>query len=186
MTEPDATPPPIPYVPGPTPRLEATPPVIVPEPPKRGARPLAFAVVGLVAGLAIGAGATVALDGGSADPALAAATPGVSPVYVTVTVTVAAPTTAAATTSPPAPPTTAAAPPPAATIEDGTWTVGEDVPAGTYKVTGAGSNCYWAILKSGTNGRDIVDNHLGGGNLRVTIKAGQDFETHRCGMWIKV
>ncbi len=85
----------------------------------------------------------------------------------------------------PADPTTAAKPA-APTITDGTWTVGEDFPAGTYKTTGSGSTCYWAIYKSGTNGSDIIDNHIGGGNLRVTLKAGQDFETARCGTWAKV
>ena len=81
--------------------------------------------------------------------------------------------------------TAVAAPPAVATIVDGMWTIGEDAPAGTYKVVAAGDTCYWAILKSGTNGSDIVDNHLGGGNLRVTLKAGQDFETKRCGTWVR-
>lgn len=75
---------------------------------------------------------------------------------------------------------------PATTITDGTWTVGADIVAGTYKTTGAGGDCYWAILKTGSNGADIVNNHVGGGNLRVTLKAGQDFETERCGTWQKV
>lgn len=97
------------------------------------------------------------------------------------------PTSAIATVQPTAvatlPPASVA--PAAPSISDGTWTVGEDVPAGTYKVTGAGSTCYWSITKSGSNGADIIDNHLGGGNLRVTLKAGQDFETARCGTWVK-
>jgi hypothetical protein len=54
-----------------------------------------------------------------------------------------------------------------------------------YKVIGAGSNCYWGIYKSGANGSDIIDNHIGGGNLRITLKAGQDFRTERCGTWTK-
>lgn len=74
-------------------------------------------------------------------------------------------------------------------IDDGVWTVGEDVPAGTYKVTAAlaaGAGCYWKISTSGTNGRDIVDNALPKGGLpRVTLAAGQDFETKRCGTWRK-
>jgi hypothetical protein len=80
-------------------------------------------------------------------------------------------------------------PPPAAkpTIEDGVWTVGEDIPAGTYKVTEKISGmCYWAITKSGTNGSDIIDNDIPSGGLpRVTIKKGQDFETNGCGTWKK-
>lgn len=91
---------------------------------------------------------------------------------------------AAAVTTKPAPP-----PPPAAkpTIEDGVWVVGEDVPAGIYKVTAAvGSDCYWSITKSGTNGSDIIDNGIPGGGLpKVTIKKGQDFETRGCGTWQK-
>lgn len=92
----------------------------------------------------------------------------------------------------PAPPSSPAAPPPAAgpatAIDDGTYTVGagpDNIAAGTYKVTGADKKCYWAIYKSGQN-QDfsaMVNNHLGGGNLSVTLKAGQDFETKRCGTW---
>lgn len=94
------------------------------------------------------------------------------------------PTTGAPATTPAAV-TAAPATPAVPSITDGTWTVGEDIPAGTYKVTGAGSTCYWKIAKSGTNGSDIIDNHIGGGNLRVVLKAGQDFETARCGTWVK-
>lgn len=73
------------------------------------------------------------------------------------------------------------------TIEDGYWVVGEDVPPGTYKVTAAASDdCYWAIYKSDTNGDEIIDNYLGGGRPKVTLKKGQDFETARCGTWKKV
>lgn len=74
------------------------------------------------------------------------------------------------------------------TIEDGIWTVGEDIPAGTYKVTAKvnGMDCYWSITKSGTNGSDIIDNALPTGGLpKVTLKKGQDFETNRCGTWKK-
>lgn len=72
------------------------------------------------------------------------------------------------------------------TINEGTWTVGEDFPAGTYKTTGSGPDCYWQISPAGSNGSQITDNHLGGGNLRVTLKAGQEFTTERCGVWTKV
>lgn len=101
------------------------------------------------------------------------------PVVAEATPTATIPPVATAKT--PDAPKTPAAP----QISDGTWTVGEDFPAGTYKVTGASDTCYWAILKSGTNGEDIISNHLGGGNLRVTLKTGQDFETQRCGTWQK-
>lgn len=72
------------------------------------------------------------------------------------------------------------------TINEGTWTVGEDFPAGTYRTTGSGPDCYWQISPAGSNGSQITDNHLGGGNLRVTLKAGQEFTTERCGVWTKV
>lgn len=78
----------------------------------------------------------------------------------------------------------------APTIEDGTWVVGEDVPAGTYKVNaniGADGTCYWSITKSGSNGGDIVQNDLvQGGRPKVTIKKGHDFTTRDCGTWTKV
>lgn len=99
----------------------------------------------------------------------------------------AAPATTQAATPTKAAPTTQAAPAgPATTITDGTWTVGEDIAAGTYKTTGSDSNCYWSITKTGSNGQDIINNHIGGGNLRVTLKVGQDFESARCGTWTKV
>jgi hypothetical protein len=121
----------------------------------------------------------VAPESGTTTPAAntpAATTP--------VATTPAATTPVATTPAAPPPPTKAAAP----TIDDGTWTVGEDIPAGTYRVTGAGGDCYWAIYKSGQN-QDfgaMINNHLGGGNLRVTVKKGQDFETEGCGTWTKV
>jgi hypothetical protein len=63
----------------------------------------------------------------------------------------------------------------------------QDFPAGTYRTDGtAGPDCYWAISKSGTNGDQIISNHVGAGHLSVTLKAGQDFETERCGIWRKV
>lgn len=73
------------------------------------------------------------------------------------------------------------------TINEGTWTVGVDVEPGTYRtkepVTGS---CYWAIFRSGTNKDDIVQNDIvKGGSPTVTISAGQDFETSRCGSWVK-
>ncbi len=72
-------------------------------------------------------------------------------------------------------------------VAGGIWTVGSDIKAGTYRTKEAvGSNCYWAVLKSGTNGSDIIDNAIpGGGRPTVTVKKGQDFETVRCGTWVK-
>ncbi|ALO65813.1 hypothetical protein AS189_04040 [Arthrobacter alpinus] len=73
------------------------------------------------------------------------------------------------------------------TISDGTWVVGVDIEAGSYKAASSvGSSCYWAILVSGTNGDDIINNDLPGGGLpSVTLAAGQDFKSSRCGSWAK-
>ncbi|TDU26039.1 hypothetical protein [Arthrobacter sp. JUb115] len=72
-------------------------------------------------------------------------------------------------------------------VEDGVWTVGSDIKAGTYRAKEAvGSDCYWAVVKTGTNGSDIIDNGIpGGGRPAVTVKKGQDFESKRCGTWVK-
>lgn len=90
----------------------------------------------------------------------------------------------------PPPPTTIPAPaaPAAPSVDDGTWTVGIDLPAGTYRTTAVvSSDCYWGIYKSGTNGNDIIANDIpGGGRPTVTVKAGQDFRTARCGTWVKI
>ena len=92
-------------------------------------------------------------------------------------------TAPAATSAAPAAPTKAAP----ATIEEGTWTVGEDFPAGTYKLqTAVTSTCYWGIYKSGTNQGTIIENDIvTGGRPTVTLKRGQDFESS-CGTWVKV
>jgi multidrug efflux pump subunit AcrA (membrane-fusion protein) len=73
------------------------------------------------------------------------------------------------------------------TITDGTWSVGTDIAAGTYRTTDeVGSSCYWAILAGGTNGSDILENDIpGGGRPMVTLAEGQDFNTKRCGSWQK-
>ena len=71
-------------------------------------------------------------------------------------------------------------------IANGTWTVGTDIEPGSYRTAEAvTSMCYWAILRSGTNGADIVENDLPkGGFPTVTLSAGQDFE-NSCGVWNK-
>lgn len=73
------------------------------------------------------------------------------------------------------------------TVGDGTWTVGTDVEPGTYRAAAAvGSTCYWGIYRSGSNGGDIIENDIpGGGRPVVTLSAGQDFNSTRCGKWEK-
>lgn len=82
-----------------------------------------------------------------------------------------------------------AAPAPAPnTIEEGTWTVGVDVKAGTYRtVDPVAGGCYWEITKAGTNGADIVENdNPTGGRPTVTLKKGQEFKNQGCGIFKKV
>lgn len=72
------------------------------------------------------------------------------------------------------------------TVGDGIWTVGVDIEPGTYRATDVSDDCYWAVLVSGTNGSDIVDNGIpGGGNPTVTVREGQDFESSGCGDWTR-
>lgn len=73
------------------------------------------------------------------------------------------------------------------TIGDGTWTVGTDIQPGTYRATdNVGSSCYWGIYATGSNGSDIIENDIpGGGRPAVTLSVGQDFNSTRCGTWLK-
>ncbi|WP_142120321.1 hypothetical protein [Arthrobacter sp. SLBN-122] len=73
------------------------------------------------------------------------------------------------------------------TIREGTWTVGRDVEPGTYRTTSdVSGSCYWGIYRTGSNGSDIVDNDIvTGGRPSVTLSAGQDFKSSRCGSWVK-
>lgn len=66
------------------------------------------------------------------------------------------------------------------TFGDGVYLVGTDVPPGSYLARGGG-DCYWARLEDGS--QDIIDNHIGTGQVRVTINAGELFETQGCGTW---
>ena len=101
----------------------------------------------------------------------------------TVTVTAAPGSTATA-------PAATTAPEPAAdggqmtTFGEGIYTVGLDIKPGTYRVTAAVSDCYWAILKTGTNGDDIIQSDVAkGGYPTVTVRAGKVSKTSRGGTW---
>jgi hypothetical protein len=150
-----------------------------PTPRKKRAL-LGFAVVAAVFLLGCCSG-FFAGSAGETDPQVISSP---SPYAVTTIVTASAAPVAAATSAAPTKP----APAPAATIDDGVWTVGEDFPAGTYKVREAVTQmCYWGIYKSGTNQSDIVDNDIvTGGKPTVTLKRGQDFKSSGCGTWVKV
>lgn len=73
------------------------------------------------------------------------------------------------------------------TVSDGTWVVGSDIAPGTYRAAQpVGSDCYWGIYRSGSNGADILENDIpGGGHPVVTLAEGQDFKSARCGTWEK-
>lgn len=65
-------------------------------------------------------------------------------------------------------------------ITDGTYVVGTDIPAGTYRTDGTGSlsgDCYWALHKNdGGAAGDIIKNHVGAGIGSVNARAGQVLE----------
>ncbi|WP_427007328.1 hypothetical protein [Pseudarthrobacter sp. H2] len=73
------------------------------------------------------------------------------------------------------------------TVGDGTWTVGKDIEAGTYRAAAdVGSTCYWGIYATGSNGSNIIENDIpGGGRPTVALAGGQDFKSSRCGKWEK-
>jgi len=168
-----------PVIPG----THTAPSSVAPVTPKRRVHPLSIILTAIgVATFLVG---MILVAVSVAGPSVtAASSPSPSPVVVYVTQPGVAPVASVAvpvtTTKPP--------PPPAPTIDDGTWTVGVDLPAGKYRVTAnVGSGCYWKITKSGTNGEDIIANDIpGGGRPTVTVKAGQDFSTTECGTWTKI
>lgn len=141
---------------------------------------LILACGGVVAAIATAGGDDK--DTGSKRPAVVVPSvtpdPGVRP---TPDPTPAATPEPVATTAPPKPK-------PKPTIDDGVYHVGEDVPAGTYRLRDAvdGSDfCYWVKSKDAEGG-DIIDNNLAStGRLQVTLKKGQWFSTERCGTWVK-
>jgi hypothetical protein len=102
---------------------------------------------------------------------------------VTVTVTEAAPRVTV-TATPKAARSTLK---PSATIKEGIWVVGEDIPAGTYRTKEPVEDCSWTIYRTGSNQSDIVAIDIPkGGRPRVTLKRGHDFVTRDCGDWEKI
>jgi hypothetical protein len=97
------------------------------------------------------------------------------------------------TEQPQSPSSTGAASPPstpasAHSFGDGTYIVGKDIQAGTYRAPSAGSSCYWERDKNFSGGLDSI---LANGNgisdtapLLVTIlKTDKGFTTQDCGNW---
>ncbi|TFC81153.1 hypothetical protein E3T23_06555 [Cryobacterium cheniae] len=70
-------------------------------------------------------------------------------------------------------------------FSDGMHLVGTNVTPGTYAIS-TSTRCYYA-WKSGTGSdAEIVDNEIVNGPATVTLKAGEVFESNRCGKWTKV
>jgi cytoskeletal protein RodZ len=141
----------------------------------------AFAI--LLVGVASGAliGGQTGDDGGTRQAAQA--------MTVTVTQTVheteAVETTKRVTETVTATPTTTEDEDSGDTFGDGTWMVGEDIKAGTYRTKGDPDGCYWARL-SGTSGEftDLIANGNPTGPTTVTISATDvAFETRGCAAW---
>lgn len=73
----------------------------------------------------------------------------------------------------------------------GKYKVGEDIAAGSYRTAGPEDdsfpNCYWAREKDDSGSLDsIIANANSEGPTRVTVNAGEFFETSGCQTWHKV
>lgn len=80
-----------------------------------------------------------------------------------------------------APPAPAAPAGPLTTVSEGTYLVGTDMVAGSYKSAGSSTGCYWARLKD-DSGRNIIANDLvnGPGPARFTTKKGEFVKIGLC------
>ncbi|GFE18389.1 hypothetical protein Sgleb_64360 [Streptomyces glebosus] len=112
---------------------------------------------------------------------------------VTVTVTAKAAQAAAEkagrTTGPTAQATAPAGPD--ATVSQGSYRVGKDIAAGTYRTGGPAASdmplCYWARAKDSSGTREsILANGTPKGPARVNVHTGETFETNGCRRWTKV
>jgi hypothetical protein len=82
---------------------------------------------------------------------------------------------------------TAPPPPPAVAFGPGTFRVGADIVAGTYRAPG-GPSCYWERLRGFSGGfDDIVANGFGDIGPIVTIDPSDaGFRSHDCGGWTRI
>ena len=71
------------------------------------------------------------------------------------------------------------------TFSDGTWEVGDDIRATTYRTRRASENCYWARLRNFRGGVDSIKaNDFTDGPAVVTIRPNdRGFESSNCGTW---
>jgi hypothetical protein len=118
---------------------------------------------------------------------------------VTVCAAKARPPVTTTVTSPPvtvtAPPVTLTAtvtvtttPTPKIAFPDGTYRVGPDIEAGTYRSVAPTDSCYWERLRGfGGTLSDIIANFIGTGPTIVTIApTDAGFRSERCGGWAKI
>ncbi|WP_410661927.1 hypothetical protein [Amycolatopsis sp. lyj-84] len=148
----------------------------IPHASSRNAFPL---VAGLAVALTLGAG--VGVVAATQPRVLDAAT---APVPATVTVTAEA--TPAPTVTVPAPPVTsgrAVPATPANRFADGTYLVGTEVEAGSYRspgpAPGGNGHCYWARLRTGGVSKILAD-QLTTGAARFTTRRGEYVQVAGC------
>ncbi|WP_330318475.1 hypothetical protein [Streptomyces platensis] len=160
----------------------AQPPVT--RPPVTQHSGLKIAVGAGCALVVFGLGATV--GGGKQDGALPAPD---ATVTVTAKTAQAAAEKAGRTTGPTAQATAPAGPD--TTVGQGSYLVGKDIAAGTYRTGGPAASdmplCYWARAKDTSGARDsVLANGTPKGPARVTVHTGETFETNGCRRWTKV
>jgi hypothetical protein len=108
------------------------------------------------------------------------------------------------TTTVPSPPVTVTAPPvtlistvtvtvtvtptPKTAFPDGTFRVGPDIEAGTYRSVATTDSCYWERLRGfGGTLDEIIANFFGTGSTIVTIApTDAGFRSERCGGWANI
>jgi hypothetical protein len=68
-------------------------------------------------------------------------------------------------------------------IDDGKYSVGEDMAPGTWFLPGPVSDCYWE--RSGRNGDIVANNFVTNApkGVTVTVRAGEGFTSDGCGVW---
>ncbi|MFG2860327.1 hypothetical protein [Streptomyces sioyaensis] len=152
--------------------------------PRKEHAALKIAVGAVCACTVLGLGVAVAGDGGSGRK------PGAQPAP-TVAVTFTAKPVQASVGKPEKAAGKAAAAGPGTTVGQGSYLVGEDIAAGTYRTGGPAASdiplCHWARAKdsSGETGGIIADG-TPRGPARVTVIKGEIFETKGCRRWTKV
>ncbi|MFI9257861.1 hypothetical protein ACIGT4_09070 [Streptomyces sioyaensis] len=145
---------------------------------------LKIAVGAVCACTVIGLGAAVAGDGSSGRK------PGAQPAP-TVTVPFTAKPVQASVGKPEKAAGKPAAAGPGTTVGQGSYRVGEDIAAGTYRTSGPAASgiplCHWARAKDSSGERgSIIANGTSQGPARVTVTKGETFETSGCRRWTKV